>query len=99
MYLLYIMNFHTYIHTYIYILYIVLLVVKGSYLNDYVILKSSVHAYICAHGSRIYLTTCGGSLDSRCLVMIHTCLNLLPPPQVVTFKCHNRMMFNTYPLA
>jgi hypothetical protein len=36
-------------------------------MNDYVILKSSAHAYICAHGSRIYLTTCGGSLNSKVL--------------------------------
>jgi hypothetical protein len=69
------MNFHIYIYIYvILILYIVRLVVKGLDLNDYVILRSSVHAYICAHGSRIYLTTCGDFLDSRCLVMVHTCV-------------------------
>jgi hypothetical protein len=98
MYFLYIMNFHTCIYI-ILILYIVLFVVKGSYLNDYVILKSSVHAYICAHGYRIYLTTCGGSLDSKCLVMVHTCLSFLLPPQVVTLECHSIVMFSTYPLA
>jgi len=58
---------------YIYILFLIhnelpsyVFFAKGSNLNDYVILKSNVaYRYV----SKISLTTCGGSLDLRCLVM------------------------------